>query len=408
MVGDKTDHVQVIEHTTIPMADGTRLAARIWLPHDAEAKPVPAILEYIPYRKRDFTRMRDATTHAYFAAHGYAGVRVDLGGSGDSEGVLTDEYLECELADGMRVIEWLAEQPWCGSNVGMIGISWGGFNGLQIAARQPAALKAVICVCFTDDRYADDVHYMGGCLLAENLSWASVMFAFNSLPPDPELVGESWRKMWFERLENSGLWLEQWLTHQKRDDYWRHASVCEDYAAVACPVMAVSGWADGYTNPVFRVLEHLDVPRQGLIGPWSHKYPHQGIPGPAIDFQGVAVRWWDRWLKNRDNGVDDEPMLRVWIQETVHPASSYQYRPGYWAAEAEWPSSNVENHTLELAPGRLTASGAPAEPAELTIESPLGVGLFGGKWCSYALGADLPYDQREEDGGALTFDTEPL
>ena len=225
-------HHRVIEHTTIPMSDGTHLAARIWLPDDAESQPVPAILEYIPYRKRDFTRSRDETMHPVFADNGYAGVRVDLRGSGDSEGVLEDEYLELELQDGVEVIEWLAKQPWCDGSVAMIGISWGGFNGLQVAARQPEALKAVISVCSTDDRYADDVHYMGGCLLGDNLSWASVMFAFNSLPPDPQLVGEQWRDLWFKRLEGSGLWLEKWLTHQTRDDFWRHGSICKDFSSV--------------------------------------------------------------------------------------------------------------------------------------------------------------------------------
>jgi len=406
------DGVRIIEHTTIPMPDGTRLAARIWLPENAEQAPVPAILEYIPYRKRDFTRARDETLHRWFAAHGYAGVRVDLRGSGDSEGVLTDEYLQQELDDGVEVIRWLATQPWCDGGVGMIGISWGGFNGLQIAALQPPALKAVVSVCSTDDRYADDVHYMGGCLLGDNLSWASVMFAFNSLPPDPKLVGERWRDLWRERLEHSGLWLETWLAHPHRDAYWRHGSVCEDYEAIRCPVMAVSGWADGYTDAVFRLLANLSVPRQGLVGPWSHKYPHQGAPGPAIGFQQELLRWWDHWLKGRDTGIMQEPMLRAWMQDSAEPSTQYRHRPGRWVAEDTWPSPNVSTHRLYPAPGGHLA-GDPtgrdqAEDADFTIQSPLSVGFFAGKWCSYSSGPDLPYDQREEDGGALVFDSDPL
>ena len=187
--------VEEIEHVLIPMSDGVRLAARMWLPAGAEQSPVPAILEYIPYRKRDGTRRRDHLHHPYFAGHGYAAVRVDLRGSGDSEGVLRDEYLEQELTDGEEVLRWLAAQPWCDGRVGMMGKSWGGFNALQMAARQPSELHAVITVCASDDRYTDDVHYMGGCLLGDNLSWASTMFAYNSLPPDPELVGDRWREM---------------------------------------------------------------------------------------------------------------------------------------------------------------------------------------------------------------------
>ncbi len=270
--------VREVAHTWIRLSDGTRLAARLWIPEAAEHLPVPAILEYIPYRKRDFEAVGDAVTHGYFAGHGYACVRVDLRGAGESEGVLRDEYLPLEQQDGLEVLRWIAAQPWCNGNIGMIGISWGGFNGLQIAALQPPELKAVITVCSTDDRYADDVHYMGGCLLGDNLSWASTMFAYNACPPDPLLVGETWRDMWMERLEKSGLWLAEWLSHQRRDDYWRHGSVCEDFAAIRCPVMAVSGWADGYSNAVFRLLAGLDTPRKGLSVPGAISIPISAYP----------------------------------------------------------------------------------------------------------------------------------
>lgn len=407
-VDDFPRKVRSLETVWIPMRDGARLAARIWLPEDAEDRPVPAVLEYIPYRRRDFTRPRDATIHPYMAGHGYACVRVDLRGSGDSDGVLTDEYLEQELQDGYDVIAWLAAQSWCSGQVGMIGISWGGFNGLQIAAMQPPALKAVISLCSTDDRYADDIHHMGGCLLGDNLSWASVMFAYNSLPPDPEIVGDRWREMWFDRLDGSGLWLETWLRHQRRDAYWRHGSIAEDFSAVRCPVMAVSGWADGYSNAVFRLLANLDVPRRGLVGPWGHKYPHIGVPGPAIGFLQECVRWWDQWLKEQDTGIADEPMLRVWMQDSVSPSAQYGHRPGRWVAEPNWPSTNVVRQVHALAPGRIRPTGAAGDGGPLEIQSPLTLGLFAGKWCSYAAGPDLAHDQRQEDGGALVFDSDPL
>ncbi|MHA7816965.1 MAG: CocE/NonD family hydrolase [Pseudohaliea sp.] len=399
--------VQHEELVWIPMADGARLAARLWRP--ATAEPVPAIFEYIPYRRRDNTRARDQGMHPYFAGHGYASLRVDLRGSGDSDGVLEDEYLQCELDDGVAVLRWLAAQPWCNGRIGMIGISWGGFNGLQIAAMAPPQLRCIITVCSTDDRYADDVHHMGGCLLGDNLSWASTMFAFNSLPPDPVMVGARWREQWMERLEHSGLWLEQWLRHQRRDAYWRHGSICEDWSAVRCPVFAVSGWADGYSNAVFRLLEHLQVPRLGLVGPWSHKYPHLGVPGPAIGFLQEAVRWWDYWLAEKESGIMAEPMLRAWVQDSVPPGSYYAARPGRWVGEPSWPSGNIEERAFTLSyPGRLVADGAPVEDQSMSIESPLSVGLFAGKWCSYAAAPDLPHDQREEDGGSLVFDTLPL
>lgn len=402
------DAVEVHEHVLIPMLDGIRLSARIWIPKNAANKPVPAILEYIPYRKRDLTRPRDEQNYGYLASHGYAGVRVDIRGTGDSEGVLKDEYLPQELEDGVELIRWIAEQPWCNGSVGMIGISWGGFNGLQIAALQPPALKAVISLCSTDDRYADDVHYMGGCLLGDNLSWASTMFARNSKPPDPEVTGEHWRELWMQRLEGSGLWLEKWLQHQHRDKYWKHGSICENFDKIQCPVLAVSGWADGYSNAVFRLLSELQVPRKGLIGPWSHKYPHYGEPGPAINFLHECLRWWDHWLKDVDNGIMDEPMLRVWMQDSILPTTRYKHRPGRWVAEDTWPSPRIEQRVHPLAPGRIYAPERELKDRKRTIQSPLSVGLFAGKWCSYSATPDLPHDQREEDGGALVFDSAPL
>lgn len=403
--------IRYIENTFITMSDGTRLAAKLWIPEDADHTPVPAILEYIPYRKRDLTRLRDATNHPYMAGQGYVCVRVDMRGSGDSEGVLTDEYTEEELNDALDVIAWIAEQPWCNGNVGMMGISWGGFNSLQVAARRPPALKAIITASSTDDLYADNMHYMGGCLLSDNLSEATVMFAFNSLPPDPAIVGEErWRDLWFERLEHSGLWLSTWLEQQRRSSYWKRASVCEDYSAIQCPVFAVGGWADGYTNAVFRLLNHLEVPRKGLIGPWGHKYPHTGIPGPAIGFLQEAVRWWDHWLKGRDTGVMDEPGLQVWMQDSVPPDTYYGARPGRWVSEPGWPTSNIQMARYRLGPTHITPDEGEesVQPRALTLQSPLSVGLFAGKWASYAATPDLPSDQREEDGGALVFESHPL
>jgi putative CocE/NonD family hydrolase len=396
------------EHVWIPVSDGTRLAARIWRPVSSDDQPVPGILEYIPYRKRDFTAVRDSIHHPYLAGHGYACVRVDIRGTGESEGVLVDEYLEQEQVDAEDVLEWIAARPWCTGRTGMMGISWGGFAALQVAARKPPSLHGIVISSFTDDRYADDMHYMGGCLLSDNVAEASTMFGASTLPPDPALVGDRWRDMWFERLEKCSLWIEQWLRHQRRDDYWRHASVCEHYSDVRCPVFASSGWADGYSNAVSRLLANLDVPRKGLIGPWSHKYPHLGQPGPAIGYLQEVVRWWDHWLKDVENGVMDGPMLQTWMQESVPPFTSYEERPGRWVGEPGWPSPHVQPLAHLLQRHRVAGNGEKVPKQVLSVESPLSVGQFAGKWASYSAPPDLPYDQREEDGGSLVFDTDEL
>jgi putative CocE/NonD family hydrolase len=398
--------VREIENCWIPMRDGCRLAARIWLPEDAEVAPVPAILEYIPYRKRDLTRSRDDSMHHYFAGHGYAAIRVDLRGSGESDGILLDEYLEQEQSDAVEVIAWLAAQPWCSGAVGMMGKSWGGFNSLQVAARRPAALRAIITVCSTDDRYADDAHYMGGCLLNENLVWGSVLLGYNAYPPDPELVGPRWRAMWLERLERTELLPETWIRHPRRDAYWKHGSVCEDYGAITCAVYAIGGWADGYTNAIPRLLAGLRCPRKGLIGPWGHVYPHDGGPGPAIGFLQEALRWWARWLKGIDSGIMDEPMLRVWMQESVPPKPFYEERPGRWVAEQSWPSPRIAPRRWIV--NRSQLDDEPQPEFRIVFRSPETTGVSAGDWCGFGLQCDAPIDQREDAGKSVIFDSAPL
>ena len=403
--------VRVIRHEWIPMPDGCRLAARIWLPADAERAPVPAILEYVPYRKNDGLALRDAPIHHYFAGHGYASVRVDIRGSGDSDGILADEYLPLEQEDGVEVVRWLGSRPWCSGSVGIIGKSWGGFNGLQIAAHHPPELKAVISVASTDDRYADDVHYMGGCVLAwAMLPWASTMLAAGGLPPDPDVVGADWRATWRQRLEQTPPYINAWLAHQRRDEFWRQGSVCEDYAAIRCPVYMVGGWTDSYRNAILRFLEGYPGPCKGLIGPWGHDYPEDGAPGPAIGFLQEAVRWWDHWLKGVDNGVMDEPKLRAWMPEAHRPASGYLTHPGRWLATEAWPAKDTERRRYRLGAGTLSAGepGAADAAAELRIRGAEAAAADLGQWGGHGDALEFPPDQRPEDGLSLSFDTGPL
>jgi len=403
-VTDLPHPVKLIENTWIVLADGTRLAARIWLPVDAEQNPVPAILEYLPYRKNDGTAIRDRVIHEYFAGHGYACVRVDMRGSGDSDGLLLDEYLPQEQQDALEVIEWIANQSWCTGNVGMMGISWGGFNSLQVAAHRLQALKAIITVCSTDDRYTDDCHYMGGCLLGSDmLNWASIMFSYNALPPDPGVVGERWREMWFNRMENTPPFIESWVSHQKRDEFWRQGSVNENYSAITCPVYAVGGWIDPYTNSVPRLLAGLVSPRKGLIGPWVHSYPHTGVPQPAIGFLQECLRWWDCWLKEIDTGIMDEPMLRVWMPEAVPPQPFEPVWPGRWVAEPSWPPANIDLKTYLLSEGRLLVDPEPAR--KVTFSGVQTNGTTAGVWCPGGGKFGIPVDQRADDGLSLCFTT---
>ncbi len=391
----------------IPLADGTRLAATIWLPEDAWEKPVAAILELIPYRRRDGTVFRDVKMHPYVAGHGFACCRVDIRGSGDSEGLLLDEYTGQEQEDACEIIAWLAAQAWCSGAVGMTGISWGGFNALQVAARKPPALKAVIALCCSDDRYADDVHYYGGALLTEDAMWSSFILGLGALPPDPQIVGERWRDLWQERLDATRCWSSLWMKHQRRDAYWKHGSVCEDFSAIRIPVYAISGWDDTYYNAVPRLLSGLECPKKGLIGPWSHAYPFLGEPGPAINYLQEAVRWWRQWLDGEETGIMDEPVFTAFIKAPCRPEPSVETYQGHYVTEPSWPSPDISTRHFYLNNDGLRDE--PVEGPDLALSSPVTAGRDCGRYGGYGGSVpDLAGDQRREDGLGLSFDSEPF
>ena len=398
--------VREIPNTFITLPDGTKLAARIWMPADADKNPVPVILEYLPYRKRDGTHVRDALTHPYIAGHGYACVRVDMRGNGDSDGLMFDEYTQQELDDAVDVIAWLVRQPWSTGRVGMMGISWGGFNSLEVAALRPPGLQAIITLCSTDDRYSDDIHYKGGCLLNENLGWSATMFAYSSRPPDPALVGERWRAMWLERLQAEPLLAIPWLQHPHRDAYWKHGSVNEDIGAIQAAVLAVGGWNDAYTNAVPRLVGTVKAPVKGIIGPWAHRYPHFALPEPRIGFLQEALRWWDRWLKDADTGVERDPAFRTYIMDLRRPGASVTRIPGRWVSDATWPGDRHELRRLYLNHDALGQARGPA--TRRTLASPQTTGADSGEYCIIWLGPEFPGDQRRDDAGSLTFDSAPL
>ena len=386
----------------ILMPDGCRLSARVWMPKGAENQPVPAILEYLPYRKRDGTTARDALTHPYFAGHGYACLRVDMRGNGDSEGLMPDEYDEQELQDACDVIAWIVQQPWCTGKVGMMGISWGGFNALQVAAMQPPGLDAIITLCSTDDRYADDIHYKGGCLLNENLGWGATMLSYSSRPPDSAIVGEKWRDMWLERLENEPFLPAVWLRQQTRNGYWKRGSVCEDFSKIKAATLAVGGWGDAYKNAVSRLVQGIRAPVKGIIGPWIHKYPHFAVPNPAIGFLQEALRWWDRWLKGIETGVENDPAMRLYVKDGLPPQTWYAERPGRWIAEYVWPSPDIAMRKLHL--NGENGLGSETDNFNLCISSAANCGAAAGEYCAIWLGPEMPGDQSGDDAMSLCFD----
>ncbi len=393
-------------HWLITMADGVVLSARVWMPDSASDTPVPAIVEHLPYRKRDGTIARDEITHPYFAGHGYACIRVDMRGNGESEGLMSDEYTEQELDDARQVVEWAAAQPWCNGKVGMMGISWGGFNSLQLAALQPEPLKAIVTVCSSVDRYADDIHYKGGCLLNTNFAWACNMLSYSSRPPDPLLVGEGWKNTWLERLEHQPFSISTWLREQTRSDYWKHGSVCENYSAISAAVLSVGGWHDGYRNTIAHLVNNLSSPVKGIVGPWIHKYPHYAGPQPAIGFLQECLRWWDRWLKDKANDAENDPAYRAWVMDSVKPERWLPERPGRWIKEEQLPSESIKKTQWALGVNTLNRFGNVALfDKPLLVNSPQHCGAATGDYFPFAFGPELPDEQSDDDALSVCFDS---
>jgi hypothetical protein len=397
------DGVRLLRHVRIPMRDGVHLAADLFLP-EGEG-PWPVVIEYLPYRKDDRSHPRQALQVA-MAKRGIAGCRLDVRGTGSSEGILNDEYTETEQLDGVDAIAWLAGRPWCNGNVGMWGISYGGFDALQVAMHRPPELKAIVPVMFTDDRYGEECHYDGGSVRGL-YTWSDyplMMVALNALPPHPDAGDEPWLERWRARLERQEPWVLPWLEHQTDGAYWANGSLNRDYASVQCATFLIGGWRDGYPTAPLRTYANLACPKKVWVGPWTHMLPHEAFPGPKADYLDEAFRFFDHWLNGAENGVMDEPPVRLYVQEHGQPAAIPDRQPGRWRGGEDLPATDARRWRL-AAGGRLIAGeGAAAEGAPGEVEVPYDptVGVTGGVWCWAT-----PLDQGEDDARSLLFDAAP-
>lgn len=400
--------VKVVKNVMIPMRDKIKIAADLIMP-DAKGK-FPAIIQYHPYRKDDIS-LTNNDAHYYFAQRGYVGVRLDVRGTGSSEGYSVLEYSPEEQRDSYDAIEWIGEQDWCNGNVGIWGISYSGQTAMTAAFMNPPHLKAAIPLFFSDDRYLADCHYFGGSLRIP-VDWAFYgiwMVGMNAAPPYPELVGGKWHELWMERLEKSEPWLLSWIEHQVQGPFWKSGSVAGKYDQVQCPVFIIAGWRDGYPGAGARIYSNLKSNKKLLIGPWMHNRPDTGIPGPRIHFLREMQKWWDYWLKGIENGVMEEPSVCLYVQKYDCPTADRDMTSGYWRYEKEWPIERTEEVPFYFHRGGLTSR----EPSDLekgekddyTYKPTVGtsVGHF-----SAAGPRVLSVDQRIDEAFSLTYTTPSL
>ena len=402
--------VKLLKNVMIPMRDGTRLAADLYLPDGEQSSRgwdrYSVVMEYIPYRKDEVAP--GTRFYYYLARHGYITARVDIRGSGGSEGVNVDEYTEQEQQDGYGAIEWLAVQPWCDGHVNMMGISYGGFTSVQVAAHAPPHLTSIIPIDFTDERYTDNCHYRGGLLRKyfDVGSYGTFMMAFNAQPPYPEWAGGDWSRVWEEHLAHNEPYQLKWLNHQTDDDYWRNGSVQYLVDRIKCPAFMISGWKDGYINPPLRLYRMLGVPKKVLMGPWNHSLPDNGIPGPRIDYLKEVVRWLDHWCKGIDTGIMAEPPIVVYMQHYQEPIVDRLDTIGEWRAERDWPAPGAADKALYLREGGGLAE-APGPEGYDEYDYHPAVGVTGGLY-SAAFRFGLPGDQRPDEAYSLNYTTPPL
>ncbi len=400
------DGVRVVKNVRIPMRDGIRLAADLYLPDPDPGEPLPVVMEYIPYRKDEVAP--GARFYEYLPRHGYIVARVDIRGTGGSEGVNTDEYVLQEQLDGYDAIEWLAAQAFCDGHVNQMGISYGGFTSLQVATHQPPHLTSIVPMYFTDDRYTDDCHYRGGHLRKyyDVGDYGNFMITYNALPPYPEWSGGDWAAIWEEHVERNEPYLLRWLAHQTDGPYWRHGSVRETADRIRCPVFMIGGWRDGYPNPPLRLYQALTVPKKVLVGPWNHALPDVAIPGPRIDYLHEVVRWLDHWCKGEDTGIMDEPPVVLFVQHWEKPVVDRLEAAGEWRAEVDWPPPGAGALLLHLGANGSLVEEAGDEGTD-SFEYVATVGVTGGLW-SGGLQFGLPGDQRPDEAFSLVYSSAPL
>ena len=398
----------------VPVRDGVELSANLWLPLPrpgaADGERFPVILEMIPYGKDNWRRNSDVARGEWLAARGFALCRLDVRGTGSSPGIAEDEYTEAETRDGYDAVEWLAAQPWCSGNVGMWGISYGGFTSIQVARLRPPHLRAILPMYATDDRYRDDVHIRGGCVTAsEKSQYAVSQLGMNAMPPLPAFRGEGWRDEWRARLEGTPPWLFPWIREQVDGPYWRRGSLAPDYDALDCAVFQVAGWSDSYVDPAFRIQERcLQVPVRTIVGNWVHSFPDDAYPGPNLDWLHELVRFFDRYLNGVDNGWEREPAITWFEHEWADPEPFPRQWPGRWRAASGVPVAGVERRTLYAGTAALTED-APGGDGVDPIPHRATVGTCGAlSWGAGSGPNGLARDLRPDEHRGLTYTSEPL
>ena len=387
--------MKTVKDLRVPMSDGVTLAADLYLP-DGDG-PFPALVEAYPYHKDDLIGAAFDYPRRYFAEHGFAELIVDFRGTGRSEGYCPDNFdTEQEGKDGAETIEWVGAQDWCDGQVGAWGLSYGGINALNVASRRPSSLKACLSLFGCPDIYRDFI-YPGGIFSAlGDMTRETFMLAMDLAPITYEHVNGDWRDLWLNRItriKNGDIWSLRWQSHPQYDDHWKRRTIaCSE---IEVPTFIVGGWNDVFPDGAWRIFELLVGAKRIVLGPWTHGWPDASAVEPW-DWLPEAVRWWNRWLRDDHNGIDEQPPVRAFLQGTDS-----------WIETSALPAPGTDMLRLMLGPDHsLGAAGIHGGTIAYTGDPR--VGAYGALFDPQATGLGFPLDQAVDNLRSACFTSSPL
>ncbi|NGQ96518.1 CocE/NonD family hydrolase [Brevibacillus sp. SYP-B805] len=415
-----TQEIRIERNIRIPMRDGVTLSADVYRPK-ADGR-YPAIVVRTPYMKNTKAAHENGS---YYASYGYAVVYVDVRGRCDSDGEFVPYFNEAQ--DGYDCIEWAAAQPWCTGDVGTMGGSYLARIQWLTALTKPPHLRAMICAVTPSDPFVEwptgvpTPHhlcwlYMTSGRVMQNvdvIDWESIYWHLPLATMD-ELTGKP-----------SAVWREE-LEHPYLDDWWKRICYQDKFDQIDLPVLHISGWYDD--EQVGTPLNFAKMTREAasekarrsqklLMGPWTHQINTSAKigdidfgPQSLIDLKGYQRRWFDYWLKGMDNGIMQEPPVRIFVMGENR-----------WRDEQEWPLARTEwtrfyLHSQGRANSRfgdgwlsteLPASGGEADADRYTYD-PANPVPFITDMTSSQIGGPDDYAAIERRDDVLVYSTEPL
>jgi len=354
--------IRILRDVEVPLRDGTRTVAEVWLPDDGQ--PHPALLVRTPYMK-EFRVPMTTTNPRVATARGYAVVVQDTRGKGGSEGEF--EPYVTEEQDGYDTVEWVAAQEWCSGDVVMTGTSGDGMTQWLAAVGAPPSLRGIAPVLSTDS-YGEGWSYTSGVLEHGFLTtWSATELA--PLPDKLPFIDDAVHAYEdFEAAAAVAPWLREWFANGPDSDYWRARSVAHRREEIQVPILATGGWYDIFLAGTLAGFRRSSDERDRLIvGPWGHDggvlFHHVGEGNVGIGGFGGAAGFADWMLDFYDAVIagKEPPLPKV---------RAYVLGAKQWVDLPSWPPPDARAETIALEPGAIAVD--PADP----VPTRLGRGLL--------------------------------